>query len=539
MATTETREERGAGFRWAPGELAARLAPRIADSRLIGWLGPLAVMVVAGVLRFWDLGNPHAVVFDETYYAKDSLSLLEFGVEHDYAGKDGEANDLLLGGNVHVFKDSGSFIVHPQVGKWMIAAGYWLVALGKWAFAGDDLAWQNGVTPLGWRFSAAIVGTLAVLIVARIGRRMTRSTMLGCLAGLLLTVDGLEFVQSRIALLDIFLMFWLVAAFACLVADRDATRRKLANLVERRGIGDFGPWLGVRWWRIGAGVCLGLALGSKWTALWYIAGLGLLTFFWDVGARRAAGARRPIAGAFKLDWAPAVASIVVLSGIVYVASWASWFASDEGWDRHWTSTSEFGIPAALRNWWHYQVEIYNFHVNLDTNHDYQSSPWGWLLLARPVAYYYTSPSGCGADKCSSAITGIGTPAIWWMAILVLIALIWMWLSHRDWRASALLAGVLVGWVPWLAFPDRTMFFFYALPMLPFIVLGIALVAGWIIGPAPEPGEPPSNQRQVGTIAVGVYTLLAVGNFLYFLPILTAQVIPYTSWAARMWLPSWI
>src|ERR1700712_1550469 len=84
-----------------------------------------------------------------------------------------------------------------------------------------------------WRFMSVVFGSLAILLLARAARRMTRSNLLGTIAGLLLALDGLEFVQSRMALLDIFLMFWIVAAFACLIRDRDHAREKLAAAVDR------------------------------------------------------------------------------------------------------------------------------------------------------------------------------------------------------------------------------------------------------------------------------------------------------------------
>ena len=110
------------------------------------------------------------------------------------------------------------------------------------------------------------MGSLSILMTARITRRMTRSTLLGCIAGLLLSLDGLEFVMSRTALLDIFVMFWVLAAFGCLLIDRDRARARLAEADA-----DAPPagrararTLGVRWWRVLAGVCLGLATASKW-----------------------------------------------------------------------------------------------------------------------------------------------------------------------------------------------------------------------------------------------------------------------------------
>lgn len=86
-----------------------------------------------------------------------------------------------------------------------------------------------GFTPFGWRFMTAVLGTLSVLMLCRIGRRLFRSTFLGCLAGALLAVDGLHLVMSRTALLDLVLMFFVLAAFGALLVDRDRTRARLAD----------------------------------------------------------------------------------------------------------------------------------------------------------------------------------------------------------------------------------------------------------------------------------------------------------------------
>jgi dolichyl-phosphate-mannose-protein mannosyltransferase len=51
------------------------------DDRLWGWIGPLLVTLFAALLRFNRLSVPNAVIFDETYYAKDAWSILKHGVE--------------------------------------------------------------------------------------------------------------------------------------------------------------------------------------------------------------------------------------------------------------------------------------------------------------------------------------------------------------------------------------------------------------------------------------------------------------------------
>ena len=149
----------------------------------------------------------------------------------------------------------------------------------------------------GWRVGPLIFGTLLVLVTIRLVRRVSRSTLIGGLAGLLLAFDGLAFVMSRTALLDIFVAFFVVAAVTCLAADRDWFRNRLADHLEQRGLPDlggrFGPALVVRPWRLAAGLCFGLALGSKWNALYVLAAFALLSLAWDVGRPPAGRRRRP------------------------------------------------------------------------------------------------------------------------------------------------------------------------------------------------------------------------------------------------------
>ena len=103
------------------------------------------------------------------------------------------------------------------------------------------------MTPFGWRFAAVVFGSLLVFFTIRLARRLSRSTLIGAVAGLLLTFDGLAFVMSRLALLDVFQATFAVAAVAALVADRDWFRNKLADHLERRQLPDlegrFGPLL--------------------------------------------------------------------------------------------------------------------------------------------------------------------------------------------------------------------------------------------------------------------------------------------------------
>ncbi|HZF91235.1 phospholipid carrier-dependent glycosyltransferase, partial [Streptomyces sp.] len=238
----------------------ARRRGRVEDP-FVGWVAAVSVGLLALFLRLWKLGTPHEFLFDETYYAEDAWSLLHFGAEQEY--RQG-ADARILAGDLEQWTGNPAYVVHPPGGKWMIAAGE--------AVFGFD--------PTGWRVAVAVLGTLSVLVVARIARRMFGSTVLGCVAGLLLALDGLHFVSSRTALLDLILMFWALLAFGCLVLDRDATRSRLASWRARRRVPleGYGPALGLRPWRLAAGVCLGLACATKWSGLWFVVAFGLLSY---------------------------------------------------------------------------------------------------------------------------------------------------------------------------------------------------------------------------------------------------------------------
>ena len=492
-----------------------------------GWLGPLLVTVLAGILRFWRLGQPHAFVFDETYYAKDAYSLLRYGYESQSVG---DANEKILAGHLtNVWTGDASFVVHPPLGKWLISIGIKVF----------------GMTPFGWRFMVAVLGTLAVLVLARTARRMTRSNVLGTIAGFLLAIDGLAIVLSRTAILDGILMFFTLCGFAALVVDRDRYRSRVATRLEDYAGQAFGPRSGFRPFLVLAGVFFGMALATKWSALWFMAVFAVLVVVWDGGARRTAGVRRALSGAVLRDALATFTALVLVPIGVYLLSWWGWFRSAAGYDRLWalqhpTSGLARFVPDALRSLWHYHAEAYHFHVTLETPHAYQSNPLGWLLLVRPVSFFYQGPKqgeqGCTVGSCAREVLALGTPVIWWGAVVALVVMVWLLVARSDWRAAAILGGVAAGWLPWLHYMQRTIFQFYAVVTLPFLVLGLTMMMGLILGPPTARPE----RRSVGAAVVGSYLVLAFASFWLLWPLYTAQVIPYHSWWSRLLhIRSWV
>nr|WP_218222181.1 phospholipid carrier-dependent glycosyltransferase [Nesterenkonia sp. Act20] len=527
-----------------------------------GWILPVLVTVIGGILRLRNLSTPHLLMFDETYYAKDAFALLTAGYELEWPEG---ADEAWLTGNAPP-SDEAAYVVHPPLGKW-------LIALGLRVFGYDSA--------LGWRVSAAVAGTLAVLLIAVIAQRMFRSVFLGAFAGTLTAIEGHHLVMSRVALLDIFMMLFVLAAFGALLADRYSGRRRLAEWAvardssvgtarldesrdSSRGLARArGTRLALRPWRLLAAVLLGAAVAVKLSALAFFAVFGVMVILWDLQARRAAGVGRWFRVGLLRDAVPAVLTVLPVAAAVYLASWSGWLFSREGWGRMWhLSHPAEGlaglVPGPIRSLWNYHVSAADFHQGLSNGHEYASSPWTWPFMGRPVSMHYDGISEgevyaqtgetCQVSACSSAVLDLANPLIWWAGLIAVVIVVALWLGRRDWRYGAILSGFVAGFLVWLLFPDRTMFFFYTISYHPFLILAITAVAALVLRIGTGSRRADGSQREAGAIVAArqrntvillCFVLLCVAASVFFLPLWTAEMIPYEQWRMRIWIESWL
>ncbi|RRD41973.1 dolichyl-phosphate-mannose--protein mannosyltransferase [Buchananella hordeovulneris] len=581
----------------SPGEAASELYWR---SRLglgaltswrvaaAAWIVPLVVGLFAFVLRTIHLGHPHSIVFDETYYIKDAYTLWQNGYESEWA--DG-ANEAFARGDFSGAKTSPSFVVHPAVGKLMIALGLQLF--------GPE-------SSFGWRFGAALTGTLTVVLLTWLAARLFHNQVLGAAAGLFLALDGQHLVQSRTSLLDIFLTFWVLVAMVCIVVDRDVSRGAMARDLARHGgitPSHYGPRTGVRWWLIGAGVAFGLACGVKWSGLYMLAAAGLLVLGWELGARRAVGVRRWEEAGIVRGGIPAFFALVGVAALTYTATWLKWFSNSGAYKHGWAAAERLAgrepwtpsfLPDAIADWLDYHKAIYTFHVGVTSEHSYMSSPFGWLLQLRPTSFYWPDDFShragqtCASDRCVEAILAIGNVAVWWLGAAALLLVLWGAIFRRDWRAWLILAAYGGLYLPWFQYLNRTIFTFYTVVLSPWVCLAltyaVALLCQWLGARRAQPAVPavpestsepaaeqPAAQSTPGAgplpaapvegatwdqavawlwaptrtwrarqwALVGGVTALVVAVAWFFWPIWVGDYIPYEEWQQRMWSERWI
>ena len=453
--------------------LPSRLPSRVVTRN--GWIATVVTTLIAAFTRLWNLGSPHEIMFDETYYVKDAYSIWHLGYEGTWAQN---ANASFVRGNFSTLSPEASFVVHPPLGKWLIATGMELT--------GPASSW-------GWRLAVALAGIATVFLLCRLVWRLFPSPLLVGLAGLFLAIDGVGITESRIGLLDGFIGLFALAAVYCIVRDRQSQRERIARLLEGTAAGALAPKAGWRPWMISAGVLLGCACSVKWSGLYLLATIGIMTVIWDGTALRAVKAK-----VWKLEtlvsrgWGNFM-RLVPVAGVTYLLSWFGWFMNPSAYKHGWAAAERAAgrgswLPDSIADFIEYHRAIYEFHVGLSTPHSYMAKPSGWLLQMRPTSFYWQSNDTLGADayqcdtrNCVRAITSIGNIPIWWAAFVAVFVVVAYVALKRDWRGWVVLAGYIGLYLPWFMYWDRTIFTFYTVAFVPFVVLALTVALGWGIG----------------------------------------------------------
>ena len=431
--------------------------------RAVDTIALLFVTIAGGAVRVWQVTVPDRIVFDEAYYAHDACVFVRPAAA--------------CGGIAEAFTEE-----HPLLGKWIVAAGIKVF----------------GHEPLGWRVMPVIAGTAAIALTFLLGWRLLRSTVAATFAAGLLAVDGLHFVMSRIAMLDVFVSTFSLAGILFVVMDRDRGPGHSGRLRER-------PWL------IAAGLAGGAAAATKWSGLPFVATILLLAVVWD---RRRRADEELISGPPpRRSLLPIAIALVAIPIVVYVLSFVGRL---EGrllampWDR-----SSWAWAFVRR-----QVHILTFHADLRGEYPYESPAWSWPLLKRPVVFAFEMGDGLYRE-----ILALGNPVVWWLGTAAVLACAWRWLRRgRGGSEGVILAGVAAGYLWWLPTTSSRSFsfLFYLMPALPFLCLAIARVAQRIWHTLP------------GRALTAVVAAAAIAAFAFFLPVLAFQPLDAGSWTSRLW-----
>lgn len=533
---------------------------------------PTAVLLLAAALRLWALSRPDELVFDEIYYVRDAVSQLAHGFPTTWPGDDVQFH----GDAVREFSDHASAIAHPPLGKWLIGLGILLF--------GADSAW-------GWRIASAAAGVATVGVTMRIGWLLSRRLWVACLSGLLLAIDGVHVVLSRVGLLDGFLTLLVALGAWFIWHDQAGTARQISpgtrilrgTDASRRVDPVFGgapaPGPGsalglVLWrrpWLLAAGLAFGAAAAVKWSGLYPLAAFLLLITARDLILRWRT-VQRPVLG--SLRQAVVTAAIALPAALLaYLASWIGWILHPNAQDR------SPGEPWWVSLWsWH--AHSLSWHTTLTASHPYQALPLGWPISLRPTLMYWEFTEqgpGCPwSGGCVAEISPIPNPLVTWSGVLALLLLCWiigrtLWRAARlrgsgargvraflqpgIWAVAFVLVGYLSGWLPWVLTLSRSAVFqFYSVVLTPFAALALALVIGSFGARIPaRPGDgatsgvlglagirlAPWPESVLGRrIAIAIFVIAAIVLAVLFFPLWSGMPVARWFWLLHMWLPGW-
>jgi dolichyl-phosphate-mannose--protein O-mannosyl transferase len=445
-------------------------------ARLAGWsrfelVALTLVTSAAAALRLVRVTTPHGIYFDE-FYATDACWYVKASAS--VCGVHGELTPM-----------------HPPLGKWLIGVGIVLF----------------GYRPLGWRTASVVAGTLTVVFLYVLARRLLGGILGPALAAALLAVDFLHFVQSRAAMLDVFLACFVVAAFLFALYDQDRDRRPRREPSRR-----WWNALLQRRWRLAAGAAAGGAVSTKWSGLFVLLGVLLLTVVAEFRACKREAEPGRVARDFAREAGFTAVALLLLPAVVYVASYAGRLDG-----------SLLAPPWQVGSWYRALIDrqayMFSFQRMLGLENPYESPAWSWFLLKRPVVYYIFSSQGQDRE-----VLAVGNPLTWWPALLAVLALAVLWIRRPGERGAegVVLLGFIVNFVPWLVTARRPMvFMFYLLPAVPFMCLALAFWAVRI---------PPSAR---GRSLLVVCATVVVASFAFYYPVLAAVSIAHGDREARI------
>ena len=488
-------------------------------------LGLVGLLILSLALRFGGLGRFNSLVFDEVYYVKFA---------HDY------------------LTQTPLFDGHPPLSKYLIAIGIWLgnqLPIGHETV--NSLAGAE-YTTWSYRWLNALTGSFIPLVVAGIAYQLSDRRSYAFLAGLFAALDGLFLVESRYALNNVYLVIFGLLGLWCLLLA-----------LESRSI-----WRSL--YLMGSGIFFGASASIKWNGLWFLLGayalwliawllrwfqarpnhpeLALLSAATEAG--QASQTRSPLQGLLRLAPWQVVLNLVVVPAVFYRLLWIPHL--------------KFNTTARF---WELQKQILDYHERVGSGpkvHPYCSEWFTWILMWRPVAYYYkvdaqggplfsADPSVRPGNTVIYDVHAIGNPLLWWLSTLAIVlvfivltqqVVIWLTVSSAAghtypgrrpllnateiWLALFLCVNYAANLLPWVRV-TRCTFLYHYMGASVFASMAIAwLVDRWLH----------SKQPHLRTIGIAAIVLIVLA-FIFWLPIYLGLPLSSFAFRLRMWLPSWV
>ena len=475
-------------FKWRDQTLEENFGPVryiriISGSKL--WLGEIA---------FYDR-NGELISADEMQYPKGCNPLFD---EQDMiperaSYKNGTYFDEVYHARTayeHLKNQPPYEVSHPPLGKLILSLGIRLF----------------GMIPFGWRFSGTCIGILMLPALYFFLKKMFGGTAVPSAGTTVFAADFMHFVQTRIATIDSYAVFFTILMYLFFWLYWRAPREKTRDWVPPLAL---------------SGLCFGLGAACKWTCIYAGGGLALLWLLDRIFRAKDFYAR----GAKKQYWSETSDNIVrclfffvIIPAVVYYLSY--WrYGTAAGLRGPGMLFSQEYRDIVLDN----QKYMYSYHAGVTATHPYSSVWWQWMLDVRPILYDLEYLP----DGRHISFGAWVNPMLCWGGLMAMVCMVYLALFKKDRTALFILVGYLAQLLPWMLV-KRIVFEYHYFPSTVFLLLAL----GYIFRTA-ELRHPEWKRILISFAGV------SVALFFVFYPALAG--LPVSSWYGTSflkWMGTW-
>ncbi|MDL2289157.1 glycosyltransferase family 39 protein [Clostridia bacterium OttesenSCG-928-F22] len=391
--------------------------------------------------------------------------------------------------------------------------------LGKVFIMGGVAAF--GMNPFGWRFVGNLFGIAMVPLMYMLGKLLFKKSGYAFMAAFLFAFDFMHFAQTRIATIDSYGVFFIIAMFYFMYKFYSTTNYNLGKLPRQ-----LVP-LGL------CGIMFGLGAASKWICIYAGAGLAVMLFTYvykrykeykyakahiDTVSEQDRPLLEEVISKFKSNTAITgifcVVFFIVIPIAIYLASYIPYTMVTEG------------MSYGLSDIWQNQQFMFSYHSKLTAGHPFASQWWEWPLMFTPIWYYKGEylPQGVTAS-----ISSFGNPAVWWIgfaAIIILIILVIQGKFKKDTGIFLVMCGLATNFLPWVIV-TRATFIYHYFATVPFMVFAIVYCFKYF-------EKKSSKVKKVRYVYMAIVLVL----FLMYYPILSGMPVSVEYARLLRWFPGW-
>ncbi len=411
----------------------------------------LCLFVFSFTLRTHNIDKPARYYFDENFFAFTAAEMAK-------------GNPLAWENKERAPGDEEYEWTHPPLGKEITSVGIKLF----------------GNKPFSWRIVPAFFGALGSILIFFLAKNLFRSRSAGVIASILFTFESLIFVLSRISMVDIYLVNFMILASLFFVKYWRSEKYKFLIL---------------------SALFCGASMSVKWNGAFFAFFIFSAFIFIELFRNR-----KDNDSHFK----PLLKIILVFATIpflVYLASYIPFFI-------HGNSFPDFFTL---------QFDMFEYHKGVDKLHRYRSMWWSWPIMLKPVCMYFQK-----LGTYREYIYSLGNPAIFWSGIIFFITAVIYSFRTRYLPLVFVIAGFFACWLPWAISPRKITYIYHFLPPLIFFLLTISFFLDKL-------WKKSLNYK----IIVIFYLVCVVVTFFYFYPILTGETILRSEMNNYRWLKGWL